>query len=326
MKIAYTYNHLNAKEYLIVNKPKQLEELEECIKSVEANSYLKISCDKQHIGQVYYNQSSINNKIKELLNANGWFEKKIAYYVTGDEETTRIIVHMDNQEAQKAEIEKRSLTAYDTSNQVDFVKDKIAVEVQFGKYFSVAYDLHVKHTFFYLRNDIDVGIEIIPTHDMMLQMDTGVAWYENEVTNVIREGRNNPTVPICIWGIEPETLVSIEPKDYTQAQLKEIIKNSDISKLTYAMRKIKQEELSKKERAINTLKSKIENIQKELSEIEKSLALAPKSEQPKIRSLIKQKDKKIADKEKAEDKLAQVEADISAKLSRILTIEACIEE
>lgn len=100
-------------------------------------------------------------------------------------------------------ITQRGFTAYRTYNQVDFVKDKAAVEVQFGKYFSVQYDLHVKHTFFYERGDIDVGIEIIPTHKMMSMMSTGVAWYENELANIVREGRSNPSVPVILAGVEP---------------------------------------------------------------------------------------------------------------------------
>ena len=103
-------------------------------------------------------------------------------------------------------VESKGFEAYSTYNQVDFVKERVAVEVQFGKYFSVAYDLHVKHTFFYLRNDIDVGIEVIPTKKMCLKMDSGVAWFENEVANVIREGRSNPTVPLVILGVEPEEI------------------------------------------------------------------------------------------------------------------------
>ena len=57
-----------------------------------------------------------------------------------------------------------------------------------------------------MRNDIDVGIEIIPTRAMCLKMDTGVAWFENEVANAIGEGRSNPPVPIVIIGIEPEQI------------------------------------------------------------------------------------------------------------------------
>ena len=35
-------------------------------------------------------------------------------------------------------------------NQTDFVKDRVAVEVQFGKYSFVAHDLFVKHLSFYV--------------------------------------------------------------------------------------------------------------------------------------------------------------------------------
>ena len=107
---------------------------------------------------------------------------------------------------QKRIIESKGHLALSTYNQVDFVKDRIAIEVQFGKYFSVAYDLHVKHTFFFLRDDIDVGIEIIPTKNWSKYMDSGVPWFENEVANVIREGRSNPSVPIVMIGIEPENI------------------------------------------------------------------------------------------------------------------------
>ena len=59
-------------------------------------------------------------------------------------------------------------------------------------------------------------------------MDTGIGWYENEVANVIREGRSNPTVPIVIIGIEPEKMftdkfydVDVEI-DYQQSLVDEV--------------------------------------------------------------------------------------------------------
>ncbi|MBR0258383.1 MAG: hypothetical protein IJQ58_11640 [Synergistaceae bacterium] len=55
--------------------------------------------------------------------------------------------------------------------------------------------------------DIDVGVEIIPTHKMMSQMSSGVAWYENELANIVREGRSNPSVPVILIGIEPSTVI-----------------------------------------------------------------------------------------------------------------------
>ena len=96
--------------------------------------------------------------------------------------------------------EKEPIYSY---NQTDFVKDKIAVEVQFGKYAFVAFDLFVKHMLFYSGGVINLGIEILPTKKMQSQMSSGVAYYEGEVYNVMRQGRNSPPVPLLILGIEP---------------------------------------------------------------------------------------------------------------------------
>lgn len=88
-------------------------------------------------------------------------------------------------------------------NQTDFVKEKIAVEVQFGKYSFVAFDLFVKHMLFYTGGKINLGIEILPTKAMQLQMSSGIAYFEGEVYNVMRQGRNSPPVPLLILGVEP---------------------------------------------------------------------------------------------------------------------------
>ncbi len=230
MIIANEYNHLNAREFLIVNKSDEYAEIIECLQSVNANDYLKISCDKEKLGKVLYSQSEINRAIKEKLLRKDWEDKRIVFYVTGDEETTREIIHIHDAEEQRRILEERAVFYYSTYNQIDFQKSRIAVEVQFGKYFSVAYDLHVKHTFFYSRNDIDVGIEIIPTKQMEQRMDTGVPAFEKEVTNVIREGRTNPPIPIFIIGIEPELILSERPQDYTDEELIRILRRSDVGK------------------------------------------------------------------------------------------------
>ena len=206
MKIANIYNHLNGYEYLLIHRKKQWEEIVNAIESIDANDFIKTSKAKPTFGKKLYDQKTINKKFKEYLYPLEWKSITTQYYVTKDIETAKEIANIRNKEEQKRYIEEKGFEAMRTNNQVDFVKDKVAVEVQLGKYFSVAYDLHVKHTFFFLRNDIDVGIEIIPTRNMCIKMDTGVSWFENEVANVIREGRSNPTVPIVIVGIEPEEI------------------------------------------------------------------------------------------------------------------------
>ena len=255
MKIANEYNHLNAREFLIVNKGAEYAEIRESIAAIDANQFLKISCEVSKLGQVFYSQSDINKALKELLHARGRQERRVSYYVTGDEATTRDIIPIRDKEQQRHIIESRGFSAYATFNQVDFQKGRVAVEVQFGKYFSVAYDLHVKHTFFYSRNDIDAGVEIIPTKLMEEHMDTGVAWFENEVTNVIREGRTNPAVPILIVGIEPDSISSINAADYSDEELIRIIRNSDVGKIKSKIREAKS-----KGRVNPSTQSRIEKI------------------------------------------------------------------
>ena len=205
MKIAQIYSHLNGQEFLIVHKPILWEEIQNTIRSVNPNpAFTKVSKEKKRKGELLYSPTKLNGLFKSEFKKYGWKESKIYYFVNEDLTTTRDTVGILDKKEQKQAITDRGFTPYSTYNQVDFVKDRVAVEVQFGKYFSVQYDLHVKHTFFYGRGDIDVGIEIIPMHSLMSKMSSGVSWYENELTNIVREGRSNPSVPIVLIGIEPD--------------------------------------------------------------------------------------------------------------------------
>ena len=103
---------------------------------------------------------------------------------------------------QKEEIEQAGSSPIFSYNQTDFVKDRVAIEVQFGKYSFVAYDLFVKHLAFYMGDKIDVGIEILSMKQLQSQMSSGVSYYEGELYNVISQGRGVPAVPLVIIGIE----------------------------------------------------------------------------------------------------------------------------
>jgi hypothetical protein len=106
-------------------------------------------------------------------------------------------------EEQKKQIEAAGETPIYSYNQTDFVKDRVAIEVQLGKYSFVAYDLFVKHIAFYVGDQTDVGVEILPTKTLQSQMSSGVAYYEAELYNVVRQGRGVPAVPLVLVGISP---------------------------------------------------------------------------------------------------------------------------
>mgnify|MGYP003571386833 CR=1 FL=1 len=202
MKIIQSYSHLNGLEFLLVHKKNLWQEICDVIEKVDANLTLtKISSEKTKQGKLLYSPSALNKIFKAEFENLNWQEMRTFYYVNEDLQTTKNTVFIRDEKLQKQNIENCGFTAYRTYNQVDFVKDRVAVEVQFGKYFAVQYDLHVKHTFFFERGDIDVGVEIIPMHSLMREMSTGIAWYENELTNIVREGRSNPSVPIILIGV-----------------------------------------------------------------------------------------------------------------------------
>jgi hypothetical protein len=104
---------------------------------------------------------------------------------------------------QKAEIEAAGKRPIYSCNQTDFVKRRVAVELQFGKYSFIAYDLFVKHLAFYVGDEIDVGIEILPMKEMQEQMSSGPGYYEGALYDVARQGRGVPAVPLVLVGVAP---------------------------------------------------------------------------------------------------------------------------
>jgi hypothetical protein len=203
MIIAETYSHLNGLEFLLVHKPTIWDEIKEVIAAVDAGACLtKVSREKTMLGKLLYSPIDLNNSFKTRLQEKSWQESRVNYWVTRNEKLIRMTMSMTAEE-QKREIETAGEIPIFSYNQTDFVKDRVAVEVQFGKYAFVAYDLFVKHLAFYVRDQIDVGIEILPMKSLQSNMSSGVAYFEGEFYNVVRQGRGVPAVPLVIVGIEP---------------------------------------------------------------------------------------------------------------------------
>lgn len=204
MKVAQKYSHLNGEEYLIVHHKNLYKEITQVIDSIDAEKFrTKISKEKRKKGNSLLSPIDLNEEFYSEFNKRSWAESRYNYYITLNRELMDKSVLMSAKEQKDfliANGEKEPIYSY---NQTDFVKDKIAVEVQFGKYAFVAFDLFVKHMLFYSGGVINLGIEILPTKKMQTQMSSGVAYFEGEVYNVMRQGRNSPPVPLLILGIEP---------------------------------------------------------------------------------------------------------------------------
>jgi len=162
----------------------------------------KVSKEKTMRGKLLYSPIAMNKEFKDLLHGNEWQESRVRYWVTKSERLIRKTLAMTPEE-QKKEIVEAGEEPIFSYNQTDFIKDRVAVEVQFGKYSFVAYDLFVKHLAFYIGDKIDVGIEILPMKSLQSHMSSGVSYYEGELYNVVRQGRGVPAVPLVIVGIAP---------------------------------------------------------------------------------------------------------------------------
>ncbi len=202
MKIAQKYSHLNGEEYLQVHHKSLYDEIKQ-VANIDAEKLrTKVSKEVRKEGSNLYSPIELNKEFHTQFSKRDWHETRYNYYITLNRQLMEKSILMGASDQKKFLIEQGETEPIYSYNQTDFVKDKIAVEVQFGKYAFVAYDLFVKHMLFYSGGLINLGIEILPTKKMQSRMSSGIAYFEGEVYNVMRQGRNSPPVPLLVLGIQ----------------------------------------------------------------------------------------------------------------------------
>ncbi|MBI4610341.1 MAG: restriction endonuclease [Candidatus Rokubacteria bacterium] len=203
MKIAALHSHLNGHEWLLVHEKKIWQEIVFTIRSIDATKYkTKVSDERTMKGRLLYAPIELNKAFETRLEKAGWRESRTSYWVTDDYRLIRKTMFLPAPE-QRGLIEKAGKRAIFSYNQTDFVKNRVAVEVQMGKYAFIAYDLFVKHLAFFVGDAIDVGVEILPMKAMQEEMSSGPGYYEGALYDIARQGRGVPPVPLVLIGIEP---------------------------------------------------------------------------------------------------------------------------
>lgn len=203
MRIAAEYSHLNGLEYMLVHYKELWDEIKGVIANVDAEACkTKVSKEKTMRGRLLYSPVDMNDEFTVSFREKGWTERRNTFWVTDDEKLMRGVYNQPA-EVQKQAIRDAGREPIMSYHQTDFVKHRIAVEVQFGKYAFVAHDLFVKHLSFYVSDIIDVGIEILPMKALEREMSSGVPYYERDLVNVLRQGRGVPAVPLVLVGIVP---------------------------------------------------------------------------------------------------------------------------
>ena len=190
MIVAAKYSFNGGAEVVGEKYPHLLEELTQALASVDAEAHrVKESQEKTMMGQMLYSPTSLNKAIKRPLFAQGWRNhREDCHYSTNyyteayQSEVTEIVGFRD----------------------MDFVKEKLGVEVQFGKYSFMVYNVAAKMTIFRNFGVIDAGVEVVPVKNFALQMSSGVSYFEQFVWDLEKRGVADTDVPVLILGIASE--------------------------------------------------------------------------------------------------------------------------
>jgi hypothetical protein len=181
MKVVYEYSHLGGSEILQVRYPKFKQQIYDVIKQVKS-SKTKISKEKTMIGRALYSPTDMNQQFKEAFNKKGFNELRDNYTIT---------------------IPNSDVQIKGAFKQIDFVKEKVLVEVQFGKYAFMFYDM-AKFQYFFNENKAEVGVEIVPSHALQNEMSSGVSYGEQLVYDIERLKRHFPAVPVKVILVEAD--------------------------------------------------------------------------------------------------------------------------
>jgi hypothetical protein len=189
MRVAGKYSFNGGVSAVEKQYPSLLEEVYWAIKAVDASEHkTKSSKEKTMLGRMLYSPSSINKAFKTA------FKAKLDW--------APVRVSCDYPTSHYVEDYSLRTTNRGAFREMDFVKDKLGVEVQFGKYAFMVYNVCAKMTIFHNLGNINHGIEIVPVKAFANEMSTGVSYFEQFVWDLERRGVSNIDIPVMIIGID----------------------------------------------------------------------------------------------------------------------------
>ena len=187
MKIVGIYSFKGGQELMETEFAFEFQEIKNAIAAVDGTKHkTKVSKEKTMPGRMLYRPSSLNEDFKQEFGKQGWENYKIPckypteFYVS-DYETTQ--------------------TFRGAFPEIDFVKNRIGVEIQFGKYAFMVYNVCAKMTIFHNQDIIDIGVEVVPLKELADEMSSGVSYFEQFVWDLEHRGVADIDIPVLILGI-----------------------------------------------------------------------------------------------------------------------------
>lgn len=165
-----------------------LQEIEGIITKIDASKFkTKKSKEKTMPGRMLYSPKKLNVAFRSLFSQKGWFSPRVKCEYPTDFYT--------------GEYGPKPL-GKGAFRQMDFVKDKLGVEIQFGKYAFMVYNVCAKMTIFHRLGFIDTGVEVVPIKNFADEMSTGVSYFEQFVWDLEKRGVSDIDIPVLILGID----------------------------------------------------------------------------------------------------------------------------
>ena len=188
MKVAGIYSFNNGEEVIQEKYSALRKEVESAIANTDASLFkTKKSKEKTKLGKMLYSPPEMNGELKRHMFDKGWksvrvkCDYSIRYY------------------SKNYDPKKLNKGAY---REMDFVKQKLGVEIQFGKYSFMVYNVAAKMTIFSNLGYIDTGIEVVPVKALADEMSSGVSYFEQFVWDLEKRGVSNIDLPVLILGID----------------------------------------------------------------------------------------------------------------------------
>lgn len=168
--------------------PYLLTELEEIITKVDATVFkTKKSQEATKKGRLLYSPKGLNKAFKQGFLERGWQKKRVDCHYSNDYYRSEY------------KAKERNRGAY---REIDFLKERVGVEIQFGKYAFMVYNVCAKMTIFSNLGYIDTGVEIVPVKAFADDMSTGVSYFEQFVWDLEARGVADIDIPVLIFGID----------------------------------------------------------------------------------------------------------------------------
>ncbi len=188
MRIAGIFSFNDGEAQVAKRYARLLPDINEAIKVVNAADHkVKVSKEKTMPGQMLYSPKSINAAFKVAFADRNWQPVRVAC-----EYPTQYYA----KDYSAREMNKGAF------REMDFVKEKLGVEVQFGKYDFMVYNVCAKMTIFSKLGHIDCGVEIVPVKAFAEEMSSGVSYFEQFIWDLENRGVSNIDIPVMILGID----------------------------------------------------------------------------------------------------------------------------